>query len=132
MKKKDNWRDKYLRALADYQNLEKRVAQEKEEFVKYASENLIKKLLPVLDSLKNALDQQKDKGIELVYKQLWEVLKSEGLEKIEVVGKKFNPETMECVDVVKGKKSQEVVEEVREGFRLKGKVIRVAQVKVGK
>lgn len=128
--KSEDYKEKYLRALADYQNLERRLVKEKEVFVKYANWELIKKLLPVFDSLSKAQEQGRDEGVKLIYKQLWEVLEGEGLEKIEVMSKKFDPQIMECVEVVKGKKDK-VIEKIRAGYKLKGKVIRVAQVKVG-
>lgn len=123
----NNWK----RALADYQNLEKRTKEEKEEFAKFANRELILKLLPILDTFKKLTEHLKDEGLRLVIKQFCDVLEKEGLERIEVLGKEFNPEEMECVDVTEGEENK-VVRETRAGYRLKGKVIRVAQVIVGK
>ena len=135
MKKKDTevkkLEDLWKRALADYQNLEKRIALEKEEFVKFANRNLILRILPAIDSLEKAEEYLKDEGLSLALRQLKEGLSSEGLEKIEVRGKDFNPEEMECVAVGEGEEGK-VLEETRAGYRLNGKVLRVAQVKVGK
>lgn len=127
---KNNWK----RALADYQNLEKRVALEKQEFVAWATADLITKLLPALDSLKKAEEQLKDEGVKLAVKQLEEALKEEGLTKIEVLGKEFTPATMECLAAVTGKKEDEgkVAEEIRTGYNFKGRVLRAAQVTVYK
>lgn len=127
---KNNWK----RALADYQNLEKRVALEKQEFAVWANANLITKLLPALDSLKKAAEQLKDEGVRLAVKQLEEALEEEGLTKIEVLGKEFTPIEMECVAAVIGKKEDEgkVAEEVRTGYNLGGRVLRAAQVTVYK
>ena len=127
---KNNWK----RALADYQNLEKRVALEKQEFAAWANANLITKLLPALDSLEKAGEQLKDEGVKLAVKQLEEALKEEGLAKIEVLGKEFTPATMECLAAVEGKKEDEgkVAEEIRTGYNLAGRVLRVAQVTVCK
>ncbi len=135
MKKKDaevkKLEDLWKRALADYQNLEKRIALEKEEFVKFANRNLILRILPAIDSLEKAEEYLKDEGLSLALRQLKEGLSSGGLEKIEVRGKDFNPEEMECVAVGEGEEGK-VLEETRAGYRLNGKVLRVAQVKVGK
>jgi len=126
----NNWK----RALADYQNLEKRVASEKDDFYQFANQQLVLKLLPVLDSLDQLIKLDKyvgDEHLKLVDKQFRDVLISEGLAKIEVLGKDFNPEEMECVETAEGKDNQ-VIKELRSGYRLKGKIIRVAQVVVGK
>jgi molecular chaperone GrpE len=124
--------NKWKRALADYQNLEKRVKSEKEEFGNYANRELILKLLPVLDTFEKLEEHLKDEGLALALRQFRDILTQEGLEKIEVLGKEFNPQEMECVEVEEGKEENRVTEEVRAGYRLKGKVLRVAQVAVGK
>ncbi|MBI3577473.1 nucleotide exchange factor GrpE [Candidatus Gottesmanbacteria bacterium] len=126
-----DWKAKYLRALADYQNLERRTHNEKEEVRTFAAEIILTRLLPILDTLKKAKDHLKDAGLDLTLKELEAVFEELGVEKIEVFGKPFNPHEMECVEVVEGGDNQ-VVEEVLSGYRLRGKVIRVAQVKVGK
>lgn len=127
----EDWKAKYLRALADYQNLERRVQDEKEEVRKFAAEGIIKRLLPAVDSLKRAKDHVQDAGLALAFKQLEAVLEELGVEKIDVLGKPFNPEVMECIEVVEGEENV-VTEEVLPGYRFYGKLLRVAQVKVGK
>lgn len=128
----EEWKSKYFRALADYQNLEKRVKLQREELVKYASGKIIYELLAVLDTLEQAEKHLKDPGLTLGVKNLWTVLAENGVKRIEVLGRKFNPHEMECVEVVENEKEDEVIEEVRAGYKLEDKVIRVAQVKVGK
>jgi molecular chaperone GrpE len=130
-KKEDvDYKDKYLRALADYQNLIKRTQQEKEEFYQYAYESFVEKLLPILEHLERAEKQTKDEGVELVYKELRKVLEGLGLERITISEHdEFNPEIMECVDAEEeGKK----LIETRAGYRFKNKIIRPVQVKVVK
>lgn len=127
---KEDYKEKYLRALADYQNLVRRVDQEKGSFLKYTNEQLVLKILPILDSLEKACEETKSESIKLIHRQLLDVLVKEGLEKIEVLGQTFAPETMECLEVIAGEKGK-VVAELRSGYRLKGKIIRVSQVKVG-
>lgn len=136
MKKKvdeqgEEWKNKYLRALADYQNLEKRTRDEIAQVRNFASEVVLARLLPVADTLKKAKDHLKDPGIDLTYKELQAVLEEQGVKKIEVVGRQFDPHEMECVEVVLGK-NNEVVEEVLPGYRFRGKIVRVAHVKVGR
>lgn len=123
--------NRWKRALADYQNLEKRYEREKNDFVQYANANLILKLLSVLDHLQKALEHLKDDGLSLAIRQLWRVLEEEGLEEIKALGEDFNPAEMEAVEVVKDDRDGKVVEEILKGYKLKGKVIRVAKVKIG-
>jgi molecular chaperone GrpE len=132
-----DWKSKYLRALADYQNLEKRTQQEKQQIRKYAAETVTARLLPALDTLTKASEQVKNMGLEIALKELYAVLSEQGVEKIEVIGKPFDPHQMECIEVVAlpaqaGGKDNIVVEESLPGYRLHDKILRVAQVKVGK
>ena len=121
----------WKRALADYENLKKRMAKEKDEMVRFANESLIDKILFVFDNLERACEHLHDKGLAMVRDDFWQVLSSEGVEKIETEGKKFDPELMDAVAVVEGKKNI-VQEEVLPGYLYRGKCIRPAKVKVGK
>lgn len=123
----NNWK----RALADYQNLEKRTVQEREKFVKWANATLIDKLLGVLDTLEKAVDHLKDKGLKLALDQFRIVLESEGLKEVKAVAEEFNPETMNAVEMVKGNKNK-VIEVVLKGYMLNDKILRPAKVKVGR
>jgi molecular chaperone GrpE len=131
-KKYDELEHKYKRALADYQNLLKRTAQEKQEFFKFANEQLLFEILPVYDNLKMSLvhiDEEVKKngwaeGIKHVVKQFRSVLSNLGVEEIKTVGEKFDPKLMEAV---KGKGSK-VKKEIRPGYKLNGKVIVPAKV----
>jgi molecular chaperone GrpE len=132
-----DWKSKYLRALADYQNLEKRTQEEKQEIRKHAAQNIAARLLPALDTLTAASVHVKDTGLELALKELSAVLSEQGVEKIEVVGHAFDPHRMECIEVVAlpeqvAGTDNIVVEELLPGYRLHDKIVRVAQVKVGK
>lgn len=122
--------NKWKRALADYANLEKRVIKEKEVFVKFANAQLLDKFLSVLDVLERSEQHLKDKGLAIVCNHFREVLKSEGVEKVKIEGRIFDPETMDAVEVVAGPKN-EVVEIVLPGYKLEGKVLRPMKVKVG-
>lgn len=127
----EEWKNKYLRVLADYQNLDKRAAEEKSEIRKYAAEVVIRRILPTLDTLAKAKAQIQDTGLDIAYKELENALYELGLSKIDVVGKAFNPHEMECIEVVAGEDNL-VIEEFLPGYKLHEKIIRVAQVKVGK
>lgn len=127
----DELKGKYLRALADYQNLEKRTYGEKEEIRKFASVVLLERLFPVLDSFELAQKQLHDQGLTLALKEWYAFLAEQGVKRIETVGKDFNPHEMECVDVIAGEPNK-VIEEVLPGYKLFDRILRVAQVKVGK
>lgn len=122
--------NKYKRALADYQNLEKRVRDEKSEWIKSANQQLLLRLLPALDTVMLAASHTEDKGIKVTVDHFLGTLKAEGIEKIETIGKKFDPSIMEVIQTREGKDS-EVLEEVRAGYLLYGKLLRPAQVIVG-
>lgn len=128
----EEWKGKYLRALADYQNLEKRIQIQRKEDTKFAAKNLILKMLSVADTLEKTERLINEQGLKLAVKQFKDILEEEGIERIGVLGKKFDPHLMECVEVIESGREDEVIEEVRAGYTMFGKVIRVAQVKVGK
>ncbi len=135
------------RAVADYQNLEKRVAEGRSELMTWASGNLILQILPSLDHLEKALEGANEsekasgwfKGVEMSVKQLQEILKNEGLEQIKADGQ-FDPILHEAVDTrdpsdaeaMGGKGEGSILEIVRKGYNLNGKVLRPAQVVVGR
>jgi len=129
-KKFEDLENRLKRALADYANLEKRIAREKQEFVKFSNAQLLDKLLLVLDDLELCEAHLKDKGVTMVYQRFQEILKSEGVEEIKVLGKRFDPETMDAVEIIPGPKNK-VMEIVLKGYFLEGKVLRPAKVKVG-
>jgi len=123
------------RALADYDNLRKRVEREKEGFEKYANIKLAIRLLPVLDVLRQAQKHIGDPGIAMTITQFEEALKGEGIEEIKVApGDEFNPQLHEAIEVVdEGKGKGKVKEVVLSGWRFTGgPVIRHARVKVTK
>lgn len=130
--------DQLKRAVADYQNLEKRIAEGRSELSSWATTELIKKMLPVLDHLDKALSGASDtdkqsgwfKGVEMAVKQFKEVLKGEGLDEISDVGQ-FNPILHEAVDMKEGEKEM-ILETVAKGYKIGDKVLRPSQVVVGK
>jgi molecular chaperone GrpE len=126
--------NKYKRALADYQNLLKRTAVEKQDFAKYANEGIIRDILPVYDNLRISLEHMDDEaknnglaeGIKYVVKQFWDALLSNGVSEIEVKNKKFDPMEMEAISG-KGKKVKKII---KPGYKLNGKVIAAAKVEL--
>lgn len=122
--------NKWKRALADYANLEKRIEKEKEDFVKFTNAKLLAKMLNVLDDLELSERHLKDPGLTFICNRFREILKEEGVEEIEVLGRNFDPELMDAVETARGSKNK-VVEVVLKGYKLYGKVLRPAKVKVG-
>ncbi|MBI3996258.1 MAG: nucleotide exchange factor GrpE [Candidatus Omnitrophica bacterium] len=136
-------KDQYLRTLADVENTRKRFQREKEEFVKFAAESMVRELLPIVDSLDQALvavDKQSDpqaiiKGVHLIYRQLLGLLDKEGVKRIPTVGEPFDPHKHEAVAQIEctdGTSDDTIVEEVQVGYTMNGKVVRPAMVKVAK
>ena len=122
----------WKRALADYQNLEKRVREEKEEWMNFTARSLIEKLLTILDNLEKAAEYLKDEGLNIAVKQLKDLLKSEGVVEISSLGEKFDPNLHECIDTEVSDKDNIIINEYIKGYKLKNRLLRPAKVKVGK
>ncbi|WXG39595.1 MAG: nucleotide exchange factor GrpE [Candidatus Freyarchaeum deiterrae] len=131
---------KYLQA--DFENYRKRMEKEKGEILNREKARLITKLLVVLDELELAIKNGKDaedketlvEGVEMVFNKFQKLLCEEGLCEIEALGKPFNPELHEATLTVQTEDHPHntVIEEVRKGFMLNGKVVRPSTVKVAK
>lgn len=119
------------RVLADYQNLQKRVELERREWLIKANKDLILRFLPALDFLLLSSKHIKDEGLKLSIQKFFDILNQEGVEKIETVGKDFDPNLMEGIVTVAGDENK-VIEELRSGFKMGDQVLRPAQVAVGK
>lgn len=121
----------YKRALADYQNLQKRVNEEKQNWIKIANKELLLRLLPSLDTLMIAYKHAQSEEMKVSINQFMDALKAEGVAAIETTGKMFDPQLMEAVEVETGEDGK-VLDERRTGFMIYDKLLRAAQVKVGK
>lgn len=130
------------RVQADFENFRKRVMRDQATQVDRAHESLVEQLLPVLDSFELAVlnvpagdvgetAEKLKKGIELVYAELLGVLEKAGLERLDPYGKPFDPEQHEAVMRDEGEGEPVVREVLRTGYRLKGRVLRPAMVRVG-
>jgi len=131
-KETNDFKNKYLRALADYQNFEKRVREEQETVRVKGKQEIFIQLLSILDSLEKAEVFIKDVGLKQVKDSFCQLLRDEQIEEINLLGKEFDPRLAEAVDVVVGERNNIVVEVLRKGYRFGGKILRVAQVKVSK
>lgn len=117
------------RALADYQNLQRQNQQQRANLVKLANADLLLAILEPLEHLSTANEQIQDEALKMIVNQFWKRLNKMGLEEIEVLGKKFDLETMEAVE--KEGKGDKVVKVLRKGYRLNGEIIQHAQVILG-
>jgi molecular chaperone GrpE len=131
----DNLKNQLVRALADYQNQNKRFQEERQQIFTAASQNVLENLIPVLDILEKAQEHVQDQGLELAIGQFKKVLTDEGLEEIiPEVHNPFDHEVMEVVEsVIASDESKErtVAEVVLNGWKFRdGKVVRFAKVKV--
>jgi len=134
--------DRFLRLAAEFDNYKKRTARQFENMTISSVERVITPLLEVVDNFQRALesaDENSDfeslkKGMELIYQQLQGILKREGVEEIEAVGKPFDPNLHDAMMQVESDEYDDgiVVQEMMKGYRIKDKVIRHARVVVGK
>lgn len=131
-KESEDYKNKYLRALADYQNYENRISEEKRQISLSTVSEIVLKLLPFLDDLEKAEAFVKDKGLKLIKDRFCETLREVGIEETQILGKLFDPHIAEAIEVVDGKEDNIIKEVLRKGYIYKGKVLRVAQVKVTK
>jgi molecular chaperone GrpE len=131
--------DRLLRKQAELENVKKRTEREKEEFLKQATADLIRALLPALDSFERAMKHRDArvpvdfyKGVELIHREFVEVLQRAGLEPLDTKGKIFDPHQHQAVERVESgqHRDQEIVEELQRGYKLKNRLLRPAIVKV--
>ncbi len=133
--------DKALRALADADNYKKRLVREGEEARRYAALKTVEGLIPALENFEKAVQAARMEsadlanlriGVEMVYQQIMEHLKGEGLEKLDVVGKPFDPELCEALGMVESDEVDEgeVAAELMPGYRFRDRIIRHAKVQV--
>ena len=123
--------EQLARAVADYRNQEMRFEDEKREFVKFANRDLLLRLIPAFDTLFLAEKYVADEGIKITIRHLREALREVGAEQVKTEGEMFDASKMEAVTIGEGEEGK-VLEELRPGYTLNGKLIRPALVKVGK
>lgn len=133
--------DKYLRQVAEFDNYRKRVIQEKADLIKTGGERMVTAILPILDDFERAhetMDKMEDvaaakKGVQLIIEKFLKLLKQEGVEKMEVIGKPFDTDYHEAIAMVPGQPDEmrgKVLDCVQNGYMLHDKVIRHAKVAV--
>ena len=145
MKSENNHLEQLQRLQAEFINYKKRIEREKLEFSDYCKGELISELLPVLDDFDRLLQHSNSSptnfarnealnGVQLIYRNLLEILIKEGLNPIDAVGKKFDPTIHEAllIDPASEGDHEIVAEEWKKGYLFKGRLLRPAQVKVAK
>jgi molecular chaperone GrpE len=129
--------DRSLRARAEFDNARRRAERERSDYLQFAAMDLVKQLLPVLDDFERAVkvettDANYARGVELIYQRFADTLKRMGLEPIETVGRKFDPNIHEAVqrEQAEDAEDQAVLQELQKGYNFRGKLLRPAWVKV--
>ncbi|MGQ9697107.1 MAG: nucleotide exchange factor GrpE [Armatimonadota bacterium] len=141
-KSKEN-HEQYLRALADLDNYRRRAKQREEELVQYANQELLAGLLPILDNFERALAAAEEahsfeslkEGVSLILRQMQDFLAKNGVSPVEAVGRPFDPSVHEAVLQAPASEQHPagtVVQEIRRGYTLKGRLLRAALVAVAK
>lgn len=131
--------DRAARHQAEFENFRKRNAREQADFKQYAAADIVKSLLPILDSLQRALDtapadDKMRQGVELILRQFNDALAKAGVEVVEAKGKSFDPTQHEGIEVVETDDApdQQVLEELQRGYRIKDRLLRPAMVRVAR
>jgi len=136
----DELNARILRLTADYDNFRKRALRDKDDVRQYANQDLLEKLLPVLDNFEMAISAVKDAdpsikdGVQMIYDQLFNVLKDSGMEPIDAIGMQFDPNFHEAISQEESVEVEEgkVIQQVQRGFRLQDRLVRAARVVVAK
>lgn len=134
----DRLKNAYAKAYADTENVKKRLQNEADTNKKYRIQSFAKEILPAIDNLERAMassdesESQLKKGVEMIYNQLIKSLKDEGVEEIDCLNKKFDPNFEQSIMVEKkeGVEPGVVIEVLQKGYMLKDRVLRAAMVKI--
>jgi molecular chaperone GrpE len=136
---RDTLLDRLARAQAEFENARRRAAKEQQDFRDFATVDAIKSLLPVIDSFERALQAKSEAGdfrtgVELIYKQLQDVLAKMGVRPIAAKGEQFDPHVHEAIEMVETPNAadHEVLDEWQRGYKFKDRLLRPAMVRVAK
>lgn len=141
-KQRDQYYDQLLRKSAEFDNYRKRVERERQALADAAAASIIEELLPLVDDLERALKADTGteateayrRGVELIHRQLLDVLRKRGVRPVEALGAEFDPHYHQAVshEPVDGQRDNEIIEEFRRGYMLGDRLLRPAMVKVAK
>lgn len=136
---RDAYRDQLLRLRAEFDNFRKRMERERLQLFARATEEAVRDILPIVDDLERALAADTGdvsgsfhQGIEMIYRQMLEMLRRRGLEPIDAIGQDFDPNIHEAVayEPAEGRREGEIIGELRRGYRLGDRLVRPAMVRV--
>jgi molecular chaperone GrpE len=141
-KQRDDYYDRLLRTTAEFDNFRKRIERERQQFADATIGDVMEDLLPIVDDLERAIKAEAGsegaeayrRGVELILKQIEELLRKRGVSAIDAVGSDFDPHVHQAVayEPAEGRREGEVVEEFRRGYRLGDRLLRPSMVKVAK
>ena len=141
-RERDEYRDLLLRTTAEFDNYRKRTERERQSIFDTAASGIIEELLPLVDDLERALDADPGddgadayrKGVELIHRQLMEILRRRGVKPIEALGETFDPHFHQAVsyEPTEDRDEGEIIEEFRRGYMLGDRLLRPSMVKVAK
>lgn len=141
-KQRDEYYDLLLRKSAEFDNYRKRIERERQSQAEATAASVMAELLPLMDDLERALGAEAGtegaeayrRGVELIHKQLEEILRRRGVTPIEAVGAEFDPHLHEAVshEAAEGRREGEIIDEFRKGYRLGDRLLRPSMVRVAK
>ena len=141
-RQRDDYYDRLLRKTAEFDNYRKRTERDRQALTEAAAASIITELLPLVDDLERALKTEAGtdgadayrRGVELIHKQLSEILRKRGVRAIDAVGADFDPHYHQAVtyEPAEGRREGEVIEEFRRGYMLGDRLLRPSMVKVAK
>jgi molecular chaperone GrpE len=140
-RERDSLQDRLLRTAAEFDNFRKRIERERREHQEYAVSDVLREILPILDNFERAIEAPAErdtdayrKGIELIHKQMLDMLRKRGVTPVEALGADFDPNVHQAVihEVSSAHREGEVMQELQRGYRLGERLLRPAMVKVAK
>jgi molecular chaperone GrpE len=135
---RDSCRDQLLRARAEFDNFRKRMERERAQMTARATEEAVRDILPIVDDLERALAADTEtstafhQGVQMIHRQMLEMLRRKGVEPIDSVGEDFDPNIHEAVayEPAAGRREGEIIGELRRGYRIGDRLVRPAMVRV--
>ena len=138
-KERDAYRDQALRARAEFDNFRKRIERERQQMSARATEDAVRDFLPIVDDLERALAADPGdasgtfhQGVQMIHRQMVEMLRRRGVEPIDSIGQDFDPNIHEAVayEPARGRREGEIIGELRRGYRIGDRLVRPAMVRV--
>ena len=140
-RERDALQDRLLRTAAEFDNFRKRIDRERREYQEHASSDVLREILPIIDNFERALQAPAEadvdayrKGIEMIHRQMLDMLRKRGVTPIEALGADFDPNLHQAViqEISSGHREGEVMQELQRGYMLGERLLRPAMVKVAK